>query len=231
MPRSMRARPRRSAWMRRSRTIRTSQRWSTYVGRGAIRFYLPLNVQLPNDFFTQAVVVAKDVAARERLHVKLEKSARGGVPEARSRASRRSSSGHLSAGRSQYRVSGPDVEQVREIALKVGRSSLPIRTPERQFRLDGARRGRSASGSTRTRRVCWASARSDRDRAQRRDIGYARHPGPRRHLSRRSSSRGRPTNSGFRCDNLRTSAGAAAGRTDRAARASSRRSNMSRNFP
>src|SRR6516225_3088314 len=30
-------------------------RWSTYVGRGAIRFYLPLNVELPNDFFTQAV--------------------------------------------------------------------------------------------------------------------------------------------------------------------------------
>jgi multidrug efflux pump len=26
-------------------------RWSTYVGRGAVRFYLPLNVQLPNDFF------------------------------------------------------------------------------------------------------------------------------------------------------------------------------------
>ena len=23
--------------------------WSTYVGRGAVRFYLPLNVQLPND--------------------------------------------------------------------------------------------------------------------------------------------------------------------------------------
>jgi len=25
--------------------------WSAYVGRGAIRFYLPLNVQLNNDFF------------------------------------------------------------------------------------------------------------------------------------------------------------------------------------
>ena len=25
--------------------------WSTYVGRGAIRFYLPLDVQLNNDFF------------------------------------------------------------------------------------------------------------------------------------------------------------------------------------
>src|SRR5262249_14914618 len=47
-------------------------RWSTYVGRGAIRFYLPLNVQLPNNFFTQSVIVAKDVKARERLQAKLE---------------------------------------------------------------------------------------------------------------------------------------------------------------
>ena len=39
------------------------ERWSTYVGRGAIRFYLPLNAQLPNDFFSQVVIVAKDVAA------------------------------------------------------------------------------------------------------------------------------------------------------------------------
>jgi multidrug efflux pump len=48
-------------------------RWSTYVGQGAIRFYLPLDVQLPNDFFAQAVIVAKDVEARKRLHAKLEK--------------------------------------------------------------------------------------------------------------------------------------------------------------
>src|SRR5262249_41258489 len=47
-------------------------RWSTNVGRGAIRFYLPLDVQLPNNFFSQAVVVAKDVPARERLRKKLE---------------------------------------------------------------------------------------------------------------------------------------------------------------
>ena len=56
-------------------------RWSTYVGRGAIRFYLPLNVQLPNDFFTQAVVIAKDVAARERLHAKLEKLLARRIPQ------------------------------------------------------------------------------------------------------------------------------------------------------
>ena len=44
------------------------------VGRGAIRFYLPLNVQLPNPFFSQAVIVAKDVPARNRLQAKLEKA-------------------------------------------------------------------------------------------------------------------------------------------------------------
>ena len=37
------------------------EHWSAYVGRGAIRFYLPLNAQLPNPFFAQAVVVAKDL--------------------------------------------------------------------------------------------------------------------------------------------------------------------------
>ncbi len=48
------------------------ERWSTYVGQGAIRFYLPLDVQLANDFFAQAVIVAKDVDARERLQAKLD---------------------------------------------------------------------------------------------------------------------------------------------------------------
>jgi multidrug efflux pump subunit AcrB len=93
-------------------------RWSTYVGRGAIRFYLPLNVQLPNDFFAQAVVVAKDVAARERLHTKLEKLLAEQFPNAVSFVS------PLELGPPvgwpvQYRVSGPDVQRVREIALKV----------------------------------------------------------------------------------------------------------------
>ncbi len=37
--------------------------WSTNVGQGAVRFYLPLNVQLPNDFFAQLVVVTKGLAA------------------------------------------------------------------------------------------------------------------------------------------------------------------------
>lgn len=118
--------------------------WSTNVGRGAIRFYLPLSVELPNESFTQAVVVAKDVAARERLHVKLERLLAEEFPAAVASVS------PLGLGPPvgwplQYRVSGPDVEQVREIALELAQilASEP-RTkgvnfdwmePERQLRI------------------------------------------------------------------------------------------------
>ena len=93
-------------------------RWSTYVGQGAIRFYLPLDVQLPNDFFGQAVVVAKDVAAREKLKIKLEKVLAEEFPTLVTRVY------PLELGPPvgwpvQYRVSGPDLAQVREIALKL----------------------------------------------------------------------------------------------------------------
>ncbi len=93
-------------------------RWSTYVGRGAIRFYLPLNVQLPNAFFAQSVIVAKDVAARERLRAKLENVLAKDFPDTNSRVY------PLELGPPvgwpvQYRVSGPDLAQVREYALKL----------------------------------------------------------------------------------------------------------------
>ena len=93
-------------------------RWSTYVGRGAIRFYLPLDVQLPNDFFAQAVIVAKDVAARERLRLKLEKLLANDFPSVVGRIY------PLELGPPvgwpiQYRISGPDIGQIRETALKL----------------------------------------------------------------------------------------------------------------
>jgi multidrug efflux pump subunit AcrB len=93
-------------------------RWSTYVGRGAIRFYLPLNVQLPNSFFSQAVIVAKDVAARERLQIRLEKLLADDFPNVVARVY------PLELGPPvgwpvQYRVSGPDISEVREIAAKL----------------------------------------------------------------------------------------------------------------
>jgi len=93
--------------------------WSTYVGRGAIRFYLPLNVQLNNDFFAQAVVIARDVAARKRLQATLEKKLAEDFPSVVSRVS------PLELGPPvgwpvQYRVSGPDLNEVRTIALQLG---------------------------------------------------------------------------------------------------------------
>ena len=50
----------------------TSSRFSSYVGGGAIRFYLPLDVQLDNDFLAETVVVAKDLEARDRVQAMLE---------------------------------------------------------------------------------------------------------------------------------------------------------------
>jgi multidrug efflux pump subunit AcrB len=95
-------------------------RWSTYVGRGAIRFYLPLDVQPPNDFFAQAVIVAKDVKARERLRARLGKVLADEFPAVVARISA------LELGPPvgwpvQYRVSGPDLEQVRDIAFRLAR--------------------------------------------------------------------------------------------------------------
>ncbi|HRN83375.1 MAG TPA: efflux RND transporter permease subunit [Hyphomicrobium sp.] len=94
------------------------ERWSTYVGRGAIRFYLPLDVQLPNEFFSQAVIVAKDVAARKRLQEKIERLLAEDFPGLVSRVA------PLELGPPvgwpvQYRVSGPDIDRIREIALKL----------------------------------------------------------------------------------------------------------------
>ena len=96
------------------------ERWSSYVGRGAIRFYLPLDVQGPNDFFSQIVIVAKDVAARERLQKKLEKILADDFPSAISRV-HPLALGPPVSWPVQYRVSGPDISQVREIALELAK--------------------------------------------------------------------------------------------------------------
>lgn len=84
------------------------ERWSTYVGRGAIRFYLPMDLQLPNDYFSQLVVVTKG----------LEQALETDFPNVVGRVY------PLELGPPvgwplQCRVSGADPEHVREIAFKV----------------------------------------------------------------------------------------------------------------
>ncbi len=91
--------------------------FSSYVGRGAIRFILTLDVQLANPFFGQFVIVAKDLEARERLHDKLEKVLAEEFPGVVSRVS------PLELGPPvgwplQYRISGPDKDEVRRLALE-----------------------------------------------------------------------------------------------------------------
>jgi multidrug efflux pump subunit AcrB len=92
--------------------------YSTYVGRGAIRFILTLNVQLADPFFAQFVIVAKDIDARERLQAKLEKVLAEQFPEVVARIS------PLELGPPvgwplQYRVSGPDKDEVRRLSLEL----------------------------------------------------------------------------------------------------------------
>ena len=96
------------------------ERWSTYVGRGAIRFYLPLSVELQNDFFSQTVVIAKDLTARKRLQAKLEEALAEQFPSAVSRVSTLGL-GPPVAWPLQYRVSGPDLNEVRDIAMQLAR--------------------------------------------------------------------------------------------------------------
>ncbi|WP_144185260.1 efflux RND transporter permease subunit [Elioraea rosea] len=102
-------------------------RWSSYVGRGAIRFYLPLNVQLANPFFGQSVIVTKSIEARERLQPRLEALLAEEFPEAIGRVY------PLELGPPvgwplQYRVTGPGLSEVREIALEV--AQVMARAPD-----------------------------------------------------------------------------------------------------
>ena len=91
--------------------------WSSYIGQGAVRFYLPLNVQLPNDFFSQVVIVTKSLAARERVRARLSKVLSEQFPEVVARLS------PLELGPPvgwplQYRVSGPDPQKLSELAYQ-----------------------------------------------------------------------------------------------------------------
>ena len=160
-------------------------RWSTYVGRGAIRFYLPLDVQLPNDFFAQAVIVAKDVAARERLREKLEKVLANDFPSVVGRVS------PLELGPPvgwpvQYRVSGPDIAQVREIALELAQIvAANDQTEKVNFDwIEPAREVRIHIDQDEAR-LLGAELAIAGIGAQHGHLGVGDHTGARRHLSRR----------------------------------------------
>jgi multidrug efflux pump subunit AcrB len=132
--------------------------WSSYVGRGAIRFYLPLDVQLQNDFFAQTIIVTKSLKVRDQVKKRLEAALQEKFPEAVGRVF------PLELGPPvgwpvQYRLSGSDPHQVRELADKL--AGIVGASPDIQrvaFNwMDPIRK--LGSASTRMRRGNWGSAR------------------------------------------------------------------------
>ena len=93
-------------------------RWSTYIGQGALRFYLPLDQQLQNPFYAQLVIVSQDIEARDRLVTKLKKRLREDFVGIGSFVQPLEMGPPV--GRPiQYRISGADVDQVRKHALEL----------------------------------------------------------------------------------------------------------------
>ena len=97
------------------------ERYSFYVGQGAVRFYLPLNVQLANNFFAQAVVVTKGIAEREIVRARLQKALDSDFSNLNTRISA------LELGPPvgwplQYRVSGSTPEGTRDAAFRVAQT-------------------------------------------------------------------------------------------------------------
>ena len=119
--------------------------WSSYVGQSAVRFVLAYDVQPSNPYFGQTVIVTKGVEERNRVHAAIDKLLREqfvgtdtfvktlelGPPVGRP---------------VQYRVSGPDVQKVRDLAQdlagristnpKLAAPTFDWNEPERVLKVD-----------------------------------------------------------------------------------------------
>jgi multidrug efflux pump subunit AcrB len=90
--------------------------WSTYVGTGAPRFVLSFDVQTANTWFGQMVVVTRGgIAARDRLKAQFEAYLKKAFPGTDSLV-KLLEVGPPVGRPVQYRVSGPDILKVRELA-------------------------------------------------------------------------------------------------------------------
>ncbi|OLS60068.1 efflux RND transporter permease subunit [Pseudomonas putida] len=90
--------------------------WSSYIGQGAVRFYLPLDQQLQNPYYAQLVVVSKGLESREALKARLQKRLRDDFVGIGSNV--QSLEMGPPVGRPiQYRVSGKDIDLVRKHAI------------------------------------------------------------------------------------------------------------------
>jgi len=93
--------------------------WSTYVGTGAPRFVLSFDLQTANTWFGQMVIVTKGgIAARDRLKTQFETYLKRTFPGTDTYV-KLLEVGPPVGRPVQYRVSGPDIAKVKELAQKL----------------------------------------------------------------------------------------------------------------
>jgi multidrug efflux pump subunit AcrB len=94
---------------------------TAYVGQGAPRFFLAMAPELPDPSFAKIVIRTPDEKSREALKLRIRKAAAEGLaPEARIRATQLVF-GPYSPFPVAFRVNGPDLAKVREIAAQAQR--------------------------------------------------------------------------------------------------------------
>ncbi|QGW87133.1 AcrB/AcrD/AcrF family protein [Enterobacter asburiae] len=92
---------------------------TAYIGQGSPRFYLAMAPELPDPSFAKIVILTDSETSREALKLRLREAVANGLaPEARVRVTQLVF-GPYSPFPVAWRVTGPDVEQVHDIADKV----------------------------------------------------------------------------------------------------------------
>ncbi|MDP1597034.1 MAG: efflux RND transporter permease subunit [Methylotenera sp.] len=89
-----------------------------YIGTGAPRYYLPLDVQLPHRAFAQLVILSKDLSAREALRNDLLQLFEQDFPAVRASVLRLEN-GPPVGFPVQFRVDGTDIPKIREISHQI----------------------------------------------------------------------------------------------------------------
>lgn len=94
------------------------QHFTTYVGAGSVRFYLPMDILLDNDNVSQAVIVAGSVQERDEVQARLETFLAEHHADIVTRVS------PLEVGPPvgwpiRFRVLGPDYEAVKQLSAEV----------------------------------------------------------------------------------------------------------------
>jgi len=103
------------AWNKEHKAI---DNFVAYIGTGAPRYYLPLDVQLPHRGFAQFVILTKDLEMRERLRSDLLNLFERDFPSLRASVLRLEN-GPPVGFPVQFRVDGSDIPQVRNIAHQI----------------------------------------------------------------------------------------------------------------